>query len=443
MPNPVADAGPSTQIAEKLLAEDPHYIAAVTNLGDRQSVIATEDIIGKNGVKLIAKGARVDSRLHEKLAAHRLNKNIDQHLAVENSVTPASLAAAADQLITTHSFWQRLAAHSGDALAMRHGLARLKLPPALAFKLTIAREQRPPLFLHGLRVAVLAHYLALRLGINEKSSSHLLLAALCHDLGEMHTDPAILDPKHRITDEERRFVYVHPATGYVILRDTPGLMPEVARAVLHHHERLDGSGYPGGLDASRIEPLALPLMVADTADAVLQRFADHGRLRALLRLNQRKYDPRSVAMLHEALLAQNDATPDAPATQDDRLPQLRAFAKLLDEWANVRRSLDDRQLAPGKNSLDFLHQRLQNLNSVLYQFGFDPGSFDTLIELSQTDPEVAAELNQVFDELQFQLGAIAQEFDRHSTLLREVLSDVQMNAFASWRKTLQETLQAP
>nr|ACX33896.1 putative metal dependent phosphohydrolase [uncultured prokaryote AT3] len=433
----------SNQLAQALLEDDRHYVAAVTELGDRQNVVAAEDIVGSNGIKLVAKGTKIDSRLREKLAGHHIGPSLDKGLLAENCVTPTSLALAADLQISENPFWKTLANRSGDALAMRHGFAALKLPPALAFKLTIAREQRPRLFRHSLRVAILAHYLALRLKLNERTTQHLLLAALFHDLGEMHTDPAILDPGHRISDDERRFVYVHPATGYRILRNVPALAPEIARAVLHHHERLDGSGYPAGLEGSQIEPLALPLMVADTAEAVLNRFADHGRLSALLRLNQRKYDGKAIAFLLEAVQAHSSDHPVTTQPTDNRRAQLLAISKLLDAWAELQQVLAQEKTNQGEHGLGFLQQRLSSLNLTLHQFGFDPGSLDTLITLAAEDNEVAVELSQVLDELQFQLADMAREIDRNSAEIAVAISANHQSAFNDWRRLLQNTLAQP
>lgn len=430
----------SEDAAKALFADDRHYVAAVTTMGDQQTVVAAEDILGANGVKLIAKGARIDSRLRDKLSGHQLRPQLDCALSTADCVSAATLAAAADQLIGEQPFWRQLAAHSGDAMAMRHGLARLKLPPPIAFKLTVARSQRPLLFGHGLRVALLCHYLALRLGYGEKATASLLLAALCHDLGEMHTDPAILDPGHRITEAERPFVYVHPASGYLILRDIAGLAPEVARAVRHHHERLDGSGYPAGLSDQQIEPLALPLMVADTAEAVLSRCSDHGRLSTLLRLNRRKYDNKCVALLHEAILAQGGLANEPQTSPDVRGQQLMALAVLLNEWEHFRQGIEPALTVPGQRGLGFLHERLRNLNSLLYQFGFDPANFDALNSLAESDPEVAAELSQVLDELQFQLAEMAREIDRRQDEIRAALPELTHIAFSDWRSTLRRTL---
>jgi len=437
---PVADPNrESENTAEALLASDHHYVAAVTTMGDQQEVVAAEDILSARGIKLVAKGSRIDSRLREKLTGHRLQPSLDCSLSTRDVITPQALARAADQLIGEHDFWRQLANRSGDAQAMRHGLARLKLPPPIAFKLTVARTQRPSLFRHSLRVALLAHYLALRLGYPEKTTHHLLLAALCHDLGEMHTDPAILDPGHRITETERRFVYVHPATGYVLLRDTPGVPPEVARAVRHHHERLDGSGYPAGLQGNQIDRLALPLMVADTAEAVLSRF-DQRRLSTLLRLSQRKYDSKMVTLLHEATVAPAAAPADSDDGPESRQNQLASVSRLLAEWNQFRRSIDEKLLQSGQRGLGFLNDRMQNLNSLLYQFGFDPAGFDSLVALAQSDAEVAAELSEVLDELQFQLSEMAREIERRESEIIATLPDTTKIAFADWRSTLRNAL---
>lgn len=431
----------SEAIAEKLLSDDQHYVDAVTSLGDRQAVVATQDIRGSHGIKLVAKGGRINSTLREKLCSHQLQPGLDSALAVENGVTPESLAVAAGQHIDDHPFWQQLSIKSGNPLALRHGLASIRLPAELAFKLTVAREQRPLLFEHSLRVAIVANYLALRLGMDEKSTQNLLLAALCHDLGDMHTDPAILDPNHSISIDERKFVYVHPATGYVILRDISGIPPVVARAVFHHHERLDGSGYPSGLEGGQIEPLALPLMVAEVTDSVMSRFADYSRLSILLRLNQGKYDSKSVALIYDTIPIDLAGASATHFSTDSRRQQLLNFSKLLGEWSNFRRFVDEKSMASGQKGLAILQARLLNINSLLLDFGFDPARCDALIQLAEDDPEIGTELSQVLDEMQFKFAEIAREIERNANDIYDNLSDAQQLAFARWRLTLQRVLE--
>jgi HD-GYP domain-containing protein (c-di-GMP phosphodiesterase class II) len=423
--------------AEALLANDRHYVKAVTQLGDRQGVVAATDIVTARGIKLVARGTRIDSNLREKLSAHRLQPMLDHGLAAENPVTAESLARWTTRTIDEQPLWRHFATRSGDPNAMKQSLSRLHLPAPLAFKLTVAREQRPALFEHSVRVALLACYIGLRLGFPEARLQRLQLAALAHDLGELHTDPAILDPGHKVTDAERQFIYVHPITAWLFLRDIPDLPVEVARAVLHHQEKIDGSGYPNGLQGDAIEALARPLMVADTAESVLSRFADHRRLGTLLRLNMRKYDERAVSALHEALSGLPVSEPAAAAAVDPQ-PRLQALAALLSSWSAFRGAVGH---ATGTAlQLDFLDARMRNLHSVLLQFGFDPDSFDALATLAQEDREVAAELALVIDELGFQLADMAREIDRREAGIRSALGDAGQIGFDDWRMTLRNTL---
>ncbi len=366
--------------AQQLLDEDRHFVQAVTRMGDDTEVVVDQDIFESHGVKLLARGSRINSAVLDKLLGHRLREPIEGKLSAGAGVSAAALAT-------------------------------------------------------------LSHYLALRLGLSAIDTERLLLAALCHDFGELHTDPAILEPGHRITDEERRFVYVHPVTGYLILNQISAVHPEVARAVLHHHERLDGSGYPSRLRGDAVSRLARILTVAEVAESVLARHADNRRLSALVRLNLSKYDVRAVSMLHELLLVGPDPAGENAALAPDALNrQLSLLSGLLSGWAQFRRSLDEPAMAAAGASLDFLFERIQNLNSTLRQFGFDPDSFETLSALAQEDPEIASELAVVVAEMAFQLAEIAREITRREDAGELNLPADRQEALASWKKSLTAAL---
>lgn len=423
--------------AQKLLDEDRHYVVAVTRMGDDRTVVASADIIGARGIKLLAKGSRIDSSVLDKLLGHRLREPIDRNLMVDSGVSPNVLAMAVAAVIDAEPWWARLANRSGDALGMRHGMSRLKIPQNICFMLTVAREQRPALYRHSLRTALLSHYLALRLELSAADTESLLLAALCHDLGELHTDPALLDAGHRISDQERRFVYAHPVTGYLILKQVSTLRPEVARAVLQHHERLDGSGYPSGLRDAAISSLARILAVTELAESLLARFADQRRLGTLLRLNQSKYDGAAVSMLLDALTTgQELSLEDAELAPGILNRQLSEVSHLLSGWNGFSRTLGQTASGDGQVGLDFLFERIGNINSVLHQFGFDPDSFEMLAHLAQEDPEIAAELKAVLHEMTFQLTDMAREIARREFAEELRLPASARAAFADWKAAL-------
>eukprot|EP01041_Mallomonas_annulata_P031344 gene31344-53636_t len=72
--------------AEAETADSPYYLRALTDMADRRTVVADAAIYTDNGIKLVEKGARIDSRLYDRLVQHKLREPIDRHLSIENPV---------------------------------------------------------------------------------------------------------------------------------------------------------------------------------------------------------------------------------------------------------------------------------------------------------------------------------------------------------------------
>lgn len=423
--------------AQAIVDEAPHYVDAVSTLAGRRELTATEDIMSASGIKLVARGARIGPGLREKLAGHRLpGTTLDKSLTVSGGVTPELLATDTASLIERDPWFVRLATHSGDPGALRHGAARLKLPAPILFRLTLAREQRPALYRHLLGVAVIAHYLALGSELKQTAIDNIVIAALCHDLGELYTDPAVLEPGHRVSEEERRFIYAHPISGWLIARDLPGIDPEVAQAILQHHERLDGSGYPHGKKADAIGMAGRILAAADVAESIMARFGDHRRLSTLLRLNQKKYDRNVVGLLHQAVGP--EANGNGHFERDVPLRRLNGFAAVLDKWGQLRADSTVAKTPPGS----LLSERMFNLRMVVVQFGFDPDNLEISVQLAEEDPAIAAELTVVIDELQFQLADLGHEFDRRAAVWLAAIDPAAGAALSEWRRQLQTCIDA-
>ena len=91
-------------------------------------------------------------------------------------------------------------------------------------------------------------------------------AAATHDVGKVHTPREVLTKPGRLTDAEYEIVKKHPGDGAAMVAEMGD--PEITAMVRHHHERLDGSGYPDGLAAGDIPLGARIIAVADTFDAM-------------------------------------------------------------------------------------------------------------------------------------------------------------------------------
>ena len=426
------DDNPSKEaIAQSLIDDAPNYVEAVSAMTESHEISAIADIVSQSGIKLVARGTKIDEHLREKIAGHRLSgTTLEKSLSIAGGVTAESLAKDVGRLIDDEAWFTLLAVQSGDPAAMHHGASRLSIHPQILFRLTVAREQRPELYRHTLCVVLISHYLALRLSLKQVSIDRVLVAALCHDLGELYTDPAILAPGYRVTDEQRRFIYVHPVTGWLIVRELPGICPEISKAIIQHQERLDGSGYPLGIRGDAIGQAGRILAAADISASIMMKFHDHRRLSTLLRLNGNKYDRKVVDLLH---LAFNPKAPSSAKLESDVLKQrFIDFAELLEGWSQLRADARTSQTVPVK----FLTERMYNLRTVILAFGFDPDSLEIPLQLAAEDATIATELAAVVDELQFQLNDLGREIDRRAADWEDTLSPLAAVALTEWKQKL-------
>ena len=120
---------------------------------------------------------------------------------------------------------------------------------------------------HQRRVATLAAALAHELGLDPDLEEIVKIAAELHDIGKVSIPVEILSKPGALTNAEFELVKEHPAAGFDIL-DSAGLGGPVVDIVAQHHERIDGSGYPGGLTGADITLGARILMVADVVEAM-------------------------------------------------------------------------------------------------------------------------------------------------------------------------------
>ncbi|KAF0158816.1 MAG: HD-GYP domain-containing protein [Syntrophaceae bacterium] len=120
---------------------------------------------------------------------------------------------------------------------------------------------------HQNRVADLARTIAREMGLSGERIEGLRMAGIIHDIGKVSVPSEILSTPKRLTDLEFSLIKTHAQSGYDILKDIEFPWP-VARMVLEHHERMNGSGYPNGLTGDNILVESRILSVADVVEAM-------------------------------------------------------------------------------------------------------------------------------------------------------------------------------
>jgi putative nucleotidyltransferase with HDIG domain len=163
---------------------------------------------------------------------------------------------------------------------------------------------------HSRAVAIYSRDIALRMGFPQAEADRAFLCGLVHDVGKVGLPPSLLGKEGPLTLEERRRMQEHSVIGERILREIAAY-EDIARIVRHHHERMDGEGYPDRISGEAIPIMSRVLAVADAYNAMTSdrpyREAMQSRV-ARLRLAQaveNQFDT-SVVAAFEAILASAD-----------------------------------------------------------------------------------------------------------------------------------------
>jgi HD-GYP domain-containing protein (c-di-GMP phosphodiesterase class II) len=124
---------------------------------------------------------------------------------------------------------------------------------------------------HSINVAIYALSLGSFLGLQKETLAELGEAALLHDLGKSKIDPAIINKNGKLTDKEFKEVQKHSDLGYAVGLKLGIKNKNVLDGIRHHHEKMDGSGYPLGLKGKEIPLFARIIGACDIFDALTSR----------------------------------------------------------------------------------------------------------------------------------------------------------------------------
>jgi putative nucleotidyltransferase with HDIG domain len=123
-------------------------------------------------------------------------------------------------------------------------------------------------YMHSVAVCALMVALARQIGLDEAGCRQAGLAGLLHDIGKAVMPLDVLNKPGRLTDAEFTVIQTHPERGHRLLAEGQGAVPAVLDVVLHHHERVDGKGYPHKLQGDQITLMARMGAICDVYDAI-------------------------------------------------------------------------------------------------------------------------------------------------------------------------------
>lgn len=387
-----------------------HYWRSVTELGDKKNIVADRDIYSKEGVKLVAAGVKISSELYERIVKHKLLLPLDSTLSVDNMLDSDKLKEDVGELFKTNERL-RVILKFIEKKYLDQLICSFQIPAPLAFRLTVAREQFPRIYKHSLLLMVIGVYLAHCDLMDEQEQRYVSIAALFHDIGLLHIDPKLLEPSHMMSDSERRYLYSHPLTAYLLLREFPEFPKQVYDAVLEHHERMDGSGYPRSLSGEHISRYGQILSIGELAAKAFDS-DDHPRLpwkkiEVMLKLNSRSYGYGLIGHLN---IFRDTFDDEIHSNSNDPIKlaqQVHLIGQLFD---NINRYAEIKQ---SDKIYRLVQTRLNLLKLELIEAGIDLEDTDGLIHRFTDDPDCMSEYAILLNVILWQFKSIELEISRH------------------------------
>lgn len=411
---------------------NPHYLNHVVATTAHHVVEVTEDIVSGNGIKLLAKGARIDPAVRERLLDHKLRKPLEECVQVVGGVVPERFGPIAEELLARHPLIAALCTGPTGAQPIALSLTRLKLSMPVQSLLTVYCDYQGDRLAHTVGVAMLAMALGRRLVPGDIDRHRLLaLAGLLHDVGELYIDPNHLQRGTRLEPEQWRHIASHPVIGDRVLRGMEGAGAAVAQAVLLHHERLDGFGYPRGVAGPGLTLDGQILGAAEWLMALVESgLTPLARARVATRIISGEFSKEVVQAISAAAVESEEmlAAWTAPTPLEDAVPRVARIAATMRRFVQTQGWIGQR-IAEARGELRQAlvsgMERMERLQTAFTSTGLDAADPEVLLRqlAALHDPQVHLEVITIVREIEWRLRSLERD-----SLLRTGLLGAQDDA---------------
>ncbi|MET0383765.1 MAG: HD domain-containing phosphohydrolase [Burkholderiaceae bacterium] len=315
-----------------------HYLDHVVKLSESSDIEASEDIMSGTGMKLLAKGAKIDARARERLLQFRLTKPLENMMHVVDGIDASSFVPTAERLLARHPLLHGICSTTEGPMPIQ-ALGDVALSTNVRSLLSVYAAQAPAKLEHSIGVALLVAALAGGMAAKPADAESLVIAGLTHDVGELYIDPAFQSRGVKLTPQQWKHVATHPIVGSHVLGAMPGAGPRIASVVLAHHERLDGFGYPQG--GSNLSMAGQILAVAEMLMGLIESGSHHAaRAAVAMKLVPGEFHRRFIDRVTLGARA-GDAAPEGASRPDaDELEQsVASLASTIQHTRHLREQM--------------------------------------------------------------------------------------------------------
>jgi HD-GYP domain-containing protein (c-di-GMP phosphodiesterase class II) len=223
---------------------------------------------GESVVSEVETEEAVDAELQEEVAVHRDIAPVSAQHELARAAKICNQSRAAVLSMFEEARMGKTVDSGGAKQLVQEIADSVSRNPGALISLARLKTADDYTYMHSVAVCAMMVALAKQLGLNEEETRSAGLAGLMHDLGKAAMPMSVLNKPGKLTEAEFSIIKTHPEEGYRLLQNGGGADPVVMDVCLHHHEKMDGSGYPHGLKGDEISLFAKMGAVCDVYDAI-------------------------------------------------------------------------------------------------------------------------------------------------------------------------------
>lgn len=314
-------------------SEQHHYCLNLIEVNKKQPVTANQPILNHQGVLLLAQGSPLDEKRSQVLLQHKLLKPLEHCVGIAESMDAQRLFDYLNKFARNLPGLYAVTNNEGYQKSLRIACLFYEKFPLLRQNLTVLALRAKHIYFQGIFSALAGIAIARKLNLSLQEIQATFIAGLFHDVGFLYLPANLREKDQGFSAVEWKALQAHPLIAQRFLDMVPGLPKDIGQAIVDHHERIDGTGYPRHLFGDKISLVSQIIAATDTIIYNHSRYEDYGvhahtMLLSALKLSdniyfESVYDAASILFKEAAL-------------PTDTIQQLPSAQNLLARQKNLR-----------------------------------------------------------------------------------------------------------
>lgn len=257
-------------------SESNHYCKNLMEVNKSHNVVTNQAIYNEQGTLLLSEGSDLSEKRANILLQHKLMKPLEQCIGIASSFTAKQLYEYLNKFASNIGGLVVVTNNENYQKILRQMCLFYEKHPLLQQNLTVLALRAPRIYYQGLFSAAAGLAIAIQLKLSQKELQTVFIAGLFHDIGFLYLAPELSEKKQEFSSDEWKALQAHPIIAQRFLILVPDLPNDIGSAIGHHHERIDGTGYPHHIFGEKMPMVSQIIAATDNIIFNHARYQDYG-----------------------------------------------------------------------------------------------------------------------------------------------------------------------